>query len=65
MLPMVPDNKEKNAYGLMDKIQTYVLAEEQACFFWVAYGMDSLIYSLIYLEKFKRKACTFKLFMVK
>lgn len=54
---MVPDNKGKNAYGLIDKIQTYVMAKGQAFFsLWYAV-LASFIYSLIYLGKVKRKAC--------
>lgn len=61
---MVPDNKEKKTYGLIDKIQTYVMAKGQAFPLWHAV-LASFIYSLVYLGKVKRKACAVKLFTIK
>ena len=65
LLPIAPDNKKRRAYGLKDKIQTYVMVKEQAYFSVWYVVLDSLIYSLIYLEKVKGQACTFHLLIVK
>ena len=64
LLPLVPDNKKRKGYGLTDKIQTYVMAKEQDHFIVWHVVLDSLIYSLIYLEKVKKETCIFNLLII-